>query len=167
MPWFKVDPRMGAHPGSLKAGPEAFGYWIQLGCWLAQFPDEAPVIPDVIAYRLNSGRPRRRNVERLVNAGLLVPTEGGFILRERMNFAGSGLTDRAWGLDTSDDRRSRIPVRVRRLVYARDGHACVECEAVDDLSLDHIIPWSKGGSDAPENLRTLCRSCNSSKGDRL
>ncbi len=33
-----------------------------------------------------------------------------------------------------------------------------------DLSLDHIYPWSLGGPDTVENLRVLCRSCNSRKG---
>ncbi len=61
-------------------------------------------------------------------------------------------------------RRVPIPDSVRALVYARDGYACVICRASDDLTLDHITPWSRGGSDQPENLQTMCRSCNSSKG---
>lgn len=36
----------------------------------------------------------------------------------------------------------------------------------DDLSLDHIIPVSRNGRDREENLRTLCRPCNSKKGNR-
>lgn len=40
-------------------------------------------------------------------------------------------------------------------------------EANESLSLDHIHPHSRGGSDQPENLQTLCRSCNSKKGARL
>ena len=31
----------------------------------------------------------------------------------------------------------------------------------------HIIPWSLGGEDTMENLQTMCRSCNSRKGNRV
>lgn len=33
----------------------------------------------------------------------------------------------------------------------------------DDLTVDHIIPKSRGGTDAHENLQVLCRACNSAK----
>lgn len=63
--------------------------------------------------------------------------------------------------------RPPIPDSVRAMVYARDGHACRRCGATADLSIDHIHPFSKGGSDDPENFQTLCRSCNSRKGARI
>lgn len=63
-------------------------------------------------------------------------------------------------------RRAHIPASLRQAVYARDGRRCLHCGADEHLSLDHIVPWSKGGRDDLTNLQTLCRSCNSSKGDR-
>ena len=51
-------------------------------------------------------------------------------------------------------------------IIERDGYFCQECEITKKLSLDHIIPLSKGGSDEMDNLQILCVSCNSSKGDR-
>ena len=62
--------------------------------------------------------------------------------------------------------RKPIPSDVRAIVFARDSHRCVECGAADNLTLDHITPWSLGGPDTVENLRVLCRPCNSRKGDR-
>lgn len=67
----------------------------------------------------------------------------------------------------ADGSRAHIPDHVRALVYARDGHACASCGSTENLSLDHIKPWSKGGSDDESNLQTLCTPCNSSKGARI
>lgn len=67
------------------------------------------------------------------------------------------------------DPRSRKPIsnKLRKRVYERDHCRCVTCGATDHLSLDHIIPWSLGGEDTMENLQTMCRSCNSRKGNRV
>lgn len=61
-----------------------------------------------------------------------------------------------------------IPMRVRREVSAAGDGKCefraasgVRCNQTAHLELDHIRPWSKGGSSwAPENLRMLCRAHN-------
>jgi 5-methylcytosine-specific restriction endonuclease McrA len=60
-----------------------------------------------------------------------------------------------------------IRPETRRLILERDGFQCKRCAATEDLTLDHIIPISRGGTNALENLRCLCRRCNSSKRDRL
>lgn len=41
---------------------------------------------------------------------------------------------------------------------------CSRCKATKDLTVDHIIPLSAGGSTVESNLQVLCRKCNSSKG---
>jgi len=67
-------------------------------------------------------------------------------------------------------RRRRQWARVREelapLVLERDGYACRDCgsTAFSDLTVDHVIPVARGGSDSIDNLQTLCRSCNSKKG---
>ena len=49
----------------------------------------------------------------------------------------------------------------------RDGHKCAYCGRADlPLTLDHVIPRSKGGDDSWENLVAACLPCNNRKGDR-
>lgn len=62
--------------------------------------------------------------------------------------------------------RVPIPKWVRDAIMERDGYRCVHCGATDLLSIDHITPVSAGGSNEMDNLRVLCRPCNSSKGAR-
>ena len=63
--------------------------------------------------------------------------------------------------------RNKISAALRTAVYERDGYACVACNSRRQLSLDHIHPYSLGGGDTLENLQTLCKRCNSSKGVKV
>lgn len=60
--------------------------------------------------------------------------------------------------------RKQLSTRRSLQVFARDNYSCTACGAADDLSVDHIQPVSKGGTNEMSNLQTLCRSCNSAKG---
>ena len=53
----------------------------------------------------------------------------------------------------------------RRAVFARDDHRCQYCGNTAD-SIDHILPRSRGGLHAWENVAAACRPCNLSKRDR-
>lgn len=64
-------------------------------------------------------------------------------------------------------QRHALPFIVRAKVMARDGFKCVECSTRQRLTIDHIEPVSKGGTDEESNLRTLCTWCNSKKGAKV
>jgi hypothetical protein len=50
------------------------------------------------------------------------------------------------------------------LIFERDSYICQYCSRyTEDPDCDHVIPWSRGGSDASDNLVTACRACNGSK----
>jgi len=64
-------------------------------------------------------------------------------------------------------RRQRIPDSVKSFVWNRDGGKCVECGSKKKLEFDHIVPFSKGGSDTARNLQLLCEGCNRQKGNSI
>jgi 5-methylcytosine-specific restriction endonuclease McrA len=64
-------------------------------------------------------------------------------------------------------RQNRVTNRHR--IFARDHYRCQYCGrrgTAFDLTLDHILPKSRGGRTLAENLVTSCRGCNNRKGDR-
>lgn len=64
-------------------------------------------------------------------------------------------------------KRPRIPREVVDAVYSRDGGRCVYCGSTENLQLDHIIPFSKGGATTLENLQLLCQKCNLEKSNKI
>jgi hypothetical protein len=70
-------------------------------------------------------------------------------------------------------RYIKLPNRMyrpnRRNIFLRDNYTCVYCLRqleTNELSIDHILPKSRGGKETWENLTTACKSCNCLKGDR-
>ena len=53
----------------------------------------------------------------------------------------------------------------RQNIFKRDDHKCVYCGSRENLTIDHVIPRSKGGRNTWENMVTCCGSCNVKKGD--
>lgn len=64
-------------------------------------------------------------------------------------------------------KRPPIPREVVDAVYKRDGGRCVYCGSVENLHLDHIIPFSRGGATNVENLQLLCQKCNLEKSNKI
>lgn len=63
-----------------------------------------------------------------------------------------------------DSYKRRI---TRRAVFARDGWQCQYCGTSSTLTVDHVIPRSKGGGSGWDNIVASCAPCNRRKGDRL
>ena len=62
--------------------------------------------------------------------------------------------------------RSRVPFS-KRNVLIRDGFACSYCgDRKGKMTIDHIIPRSRGGPTSFENCVACCRACNTRKGNR-
>jgi 5-methylcytosine-specific restriction endonuclease McrA len=60
--------------------------------------------------------------------------------------------------------------RMRRCVIGRDGNICRYCcKMIDEahLTVDHVIPFSRGGRTVIDNLVVACKRCNQKKGNYL
>jgi 5-methylcytosine-specific restriction endonuclease McrA len=65
-------------------------------------------------------------------------------------------------------RRFQLPLS-RRTVLARDHYTCQYCGARPgkaNLTIDHVLPRSRGGETRWENVAVACGTCNRRKGDR-
>jgi hypothetical protein len=64
--------------------------------------------------------------------------------------------------------RTTSPAEAKRLwkreIREKWEHQCAYCGSEENLTIDHIIPQSKGGSDFTKNVVCCCHSCNQSKG---
>lgn len=65
--------------------------------------------------------------------------------------------------------RKALSQHDKAAVWDKTGGKCRYCgndtNPFRDFTIDHDVPWSKGGSDVVENLWPCCKSCNSRKGD--
>ena len=69
--------------------------------------------------------------------------------------------------DVEKIRRPSIPQNIKDKVWNRDDGKCVQCGSNEKIEFDHIIPFSKGGSNTYRNLQILCEKCNRIKSDKI
>ena len=72
-------------------------------------------------------------------------------------------------IDTGTQRRlPRVPIHKNALYEEQEGlcNGCKYMFLFRNMTIDHIVPKSKGGTDLKENLQLLCNACNSTKGTR-
>jgi 5-methylcytosine-specific restriction endonuclease McrA len=62
--------------------------------------------------------------------------------------------------------KSHVPF-TKKNVMVRDQYQCMYCGDKNDLTIDHIIPTSRGGKNTFENCTTACKPCNNKKGNRI
>lgn len=145
-------------PAVLKAGNSAFGMFVLCGIE-STLTDQPGFVPAESATRNTSNE--GQHAERLTAAGLWKVVDGGWeMVPVQVPFEPIFKFAPVF-------RREPISAHLRKRVMERDGYACTECGDTNDLTLDHIYPWSKGGPDSYGNLRVLCRPCNSSKGAKV
>lgn len=144
----------------------------------------------VAACKTKSRKDVRNRIEQLKHAaekdvldGLSIPVDRKTVDALSEHFG--GLSDaKRWasmviakqaidiGVSIGSTMRGSIDKASRYEVLYRAGFKCQACgekPGPDNnivLHIDHIIPFSKGGSDRVDNLQALCGSCNMSKGNR-
>ena len=114
----------------------------------------------------------RRQWERVKELAALMAEECPWIWRHADGYGGAVLNavveaygKRGMHLEPREpSKRKQLSVTKSLKVFARDGYKCLACGSDEELSVDHIQPVSKGGTNDMENLQTLCRPCNSRKG---
>ena len=95
-------------------------------------------------------------------AELLHPTERVF-RSERMTMAEPSVVRLRYYVKVPYQARVALN---RRAVFARDGHRCQYCGAAAE-NIDHVIPRSRGGLHAWDNVVASCRPCNARKRDHM
>jgi 5-methylcytosine-specific restriction endonuclease McrA len=112
------------------------------------------------------------NVTSVQRAVVLVLKEKAEVLERASRRLRSFAREHAWPLVIRLLSFVRVPRHearkiTRRAVFARDGYSCQYCGSVNRLTMDHVVPRSRGGRSTWDNVVTSCAPCNSRKGDLL
>ena len=79
------------------------------------------------------------------------------------------LLDMSHRTDIPTDKEGKRSPNVKHMLYGKQEGNCNGCNhhfRLQNLTVDHIVPKSKGGGEADSNLQLLCGYCNSVKGNR-
>ena len=113
------------------------------------------VDPEIMNHRQELGRQGLWQLLKIFTAGINKPASQK-IIREFEN-------------DISPVYKERYYFNTRRFAFylalvERDGEFCQKCGTKEDLTVDHIVPLSRGGENELSNLQLLCRHHNQAKG---
>ncbi|MGL5083266.1 MAG: HNH endonuclease [Microcoleaceae cyanobacterium] len=67
---------------------------------------------------------------------------------------------------TGNERLWKVPPVNRREILRRDHHKCQYCGTTKHLTIDHVMPRSRGGTHTWDNVVAACERCNAHKGNR-
>jgi hypothetical protein len=130
----------------IDAGPEASWLWL-CGLLYARELRTDGFVPEIDAPFLGV-RQWRRHATVLEKCGLWLRVDDG------------------WTVVVSKSYRPSLNHLLNQLTQFW-GHACAYCAASDvGLEVEHVIPWSRGGSNDITNLVPACKPCNRRKGTR-
>lgn len=116
-------------------------------------PDRERVLSDeLIEYRFTGSDAIAKKAEIL--KGLLAHTDRNANMAELIEKAFDTLIEQL----AKKKKKTAAPRKIS--LKHEQTLSCEICESTYALEIDHIRPKAVGGSDAPENLRVLCRSCN-------
>lgn len=115
-----------------------------------------------------------RFVFRYISSGGNASTQNDIVMDiDNLNSMVHYLSDRIKWKKSVAGQRALMTSSLRNMILERDHHTCRECGVSSQkephllLEVDHIVPVSKGGMTAVDNLQTLCWRCNRSKGAKL
>lgn len=92
----------------------------------------------------------------------LLEHDGSLVRSENLTFQRPSVIRLRYMVKVPYIRRTALS---RRAIFARDDHRCQYCGERAD-SIDHVMPRSRGGEHAWENVVAACRPCNLGKRDR-
>lgn len=157
-------------PGFLELSTEAVGLHFLSWSRASVFPKyrgHCSLISDFMLVNPHTKPRARRLRAELVESGLRRPCAGdGYHPQLCMPDCQVIVDFQPCRTDKAAPNRDYLRAMARK-VLPTDNLTCVECEAPEDLTVDHIVPISRGGGNDPSNLRVLCRPCNSRKGARF
>ncbi|MBL7128596.1 MAG: HNH endonuclease [Ignavibacteria bacterium] len=128
-------------------------------------------VHDIISYEDEMGRSKKSKVTGVTDEGAIVETtkRGELIIIKHGDYEFTGKRYNVIKIkEEKPKERSRfIPQEVKDTVWRRAKGKCEICGSQVDLEFDHIIPFSKGGSNTYRNIQLLCVKCNREKSDSI